>query len=315
MDEPIYFQWQNPFLLQTIYPMRNRKLADFLIYCYEIDLWKEWEGRNISEQEKQAYRAERDVAVMTAYKVYKNEYDYFQKGNVSTAYLSEPGVTEKDLAPIKELHSVFEKNLTDRQTVRREKVLIAYYVTVWQQRIRSVEEEIKRLERRFTLMHPDHTDRQSVSDQAQRLRDVTLKTLNKELERLLKFLSTFNQVEKRKIEFRQKKEAAQKEHQSTFTQLGGLRAPLRGLEANAAKLAADLARIKSPPKRESVEGYFLTDEVSDELHREFPQVAQDLLDVISTFHKRLAAEMRALNADEVRRVRLRNYVDELPRPL
>ncbi len=38
--QKIHFQWQNPVLRQTIYPFRIRKLLDFLLYYYEIDLWK-----------------------------------------------------------------------------------------------------------------------------------------------------------------------------------------------------------------------------------------------------------------------------------
>ena len=36
--EPMYFQWQNEVLLKTIYPLREMKLRDFLVYYKEIDL-------------------------------------------------------------------------------------------------------------------------------------------------------------------------------------------------------------------------------------------------------------------------------------
>ncbi len=175
MAEPTYFQWQNKFLLETIYPRRNRKLADFLIYCREIELWEEFKDKELTEEEVRAYREDRDRAVITAYKSYKTEYEYFQKGDVRTAYMGKYQLQdETELAPLKELHSIFQKNLTDRQTVRREKVLVAYYVTLWQQRIQSKEEEIKRLERRLAIMHPEHSDRTVIDQQIKRLKDVTL---------------------------------------------------------------------------------------------------------------------------------------------
>ncbi len=34
------FQWQNPVLRKTIYPFREKKLLDFLLYFFEIDLWQ-----------------------------------------------------------------------------------------------------------------------------------------------------------------------------------------------------------------------------------------------------------------------------------
>jgi hypothetical protein len=70
MAEPMYFQ-----------------LADFLIYCREIELWEQHKGRNPTEAEVRAYREERDQAVMIAYKAYKTEYDYFKMGDVRTAYM------------------------------------------------------------------------------------------------------------------------------------------------------------------------------------------------------------------------------------
>ena len=40
-DSPIHFQWQNPALLKTIYPFREKKLRDFLLIYKEIDLCRE----------------------------------------------------------------------------------------------------------------------------------------------------------------------------------------------------------------------------------------------------------------------------------
>jgi DNA-binding CsgD family transcriptional regulator len=39
--KPTYnFQWQNPVLRKTIYPFREKKLRDFLLYFKEVDLWR-----------------------------------------------------------------------------------------------------------------------------------------------------------------------------------------------------------------------------------------------------------------------------------
>ncbi len=42
MTDPMYFQWQNDVLCKTIYPMREPKLRDFLVYYMEIDIWKQY---------------------------------------------------------------------------------------------------------------------------------------------------------------------------------------------------------------------------------------------------------------------------------
>ena len=314
MAEPMYFQWQNPTLLKTIYPRRNRKLADFLIYCKEIDLWEEYKDKDIDNLavEVKTYIAERDRAVMTAYKAYKTEYDYFTMGDVRTAYIGKYKLKdEKDLAPIQEMHLVFKDSLPKRQDVRKEKNFVAYYVSAWQERVRRLAEEMTRLERRLAVMHPEHKDRPITAQALQKMKDVTLPLMQEERQRLLNFLSTYNKIEKRKLEFYKATESAKTETQNLRAKLDGLRPSLQRLQAERREITAALARLQTPPERKTFEGYFSTEDIAVELRDQFPQVAQDLITAISSIHKRLAAELRSLHSDDVRRVRLKNFVDEL----
>ena len=314
MAEPMYFQWQNKFLLQTIYPRRNRKLADFLIYTREIDLWAEYKDRKIEDLQKEVQEsiAEREYAVIAAYKSYKTEYEYFTRGDVRTRYMPKYKLTdETELAPIQELHRTFLDNLPKRQDVRREKNFVAYYVSLWQQKIAKLREEQARLERRLAIILPDHRDRPILNQQLQKLRQVTLPMLTEELERLIKFLSTYNKIEKRKLEFYKATEAAKSEIQGLQARLDSVRAPLRQLEAERREISTALARVKAPPQRASFEKYFSTENVFDEICREFPQADPSLLNTVCDVHKRLAVELRALKSEDVKRVRLREYVDEL----
>lgn len=314
MAEPTYFQWQNPTLLKTIYPRRNRKLADFLIYCREIDLWEEYKEKNIDDlgEEVNSYIAERDQAVMTAYKAYKTEYDYFTVGDIRTIYLGKYKLKdETELAPIQELHQAFKSNLPKRQDVRKEKNFVAYYVSSWQEKIRRLEEEVIRRERRLAIINPDHPDRPVLIQELQKLKDLTLPLLKEERERLLHFLSTYNKIEKRKLEYYKKTETAKTETQSTRTKLDALRTPVKRLEAEGRELTAALARLRTPPQRQAFEGYFSMEDVREELGQEFPELDTSLIDMINGVHKRLAAELRTLKSEDVIRTRLRNYVDEL----
>ncbi|HET6823046.1 MAG TPA: hypothetical protein VFH34_10375, partial [Anaerolineales bacterium] len=252
MAEPMYFQWQNPTLLKTIYPRRNRKLADFLIYSREIDLWEEYKNKDINDlgEEVKAYIAERDRAVMTAYKAYKTEYDYFTVGDIRTAYMAKYKFKdEAELTPIQELHNAFKSNLPKRQDVRKEKNFVAYYVSSWQEKVRRLEEEVIRRERRLAIIHPEHRDRPLLTQELQKLKDVTLPLLKEERERLLHFLSTYNKIEKRKLEFYKKTETAKRELQSTRTKLDALHTPVKRLEAEGREISAALARLRTPPQR------------------------------------------------------------------
>lgn len=53
-DKPIYFQWQNPILRKTIYPMRETKLRDFLLYYYEADVWQQYREKTLADVEAEA---------------------------------------------------------------------------------------------------------------------------------------------------------------------------------------------------------------------------------------------------------------------
>jgi hypothetical protein len=57
------FNWQNPRLLHTIYPFRNEKLRDFLLYFTEIDLVNDFNNRGIADPAIQAKIAESKDAI------------------------------------------------------------------------------------------------------------------------------------------------------------------------------------------------------------------------------------------------------------
>ena len=314
MADPMYFQWQNKFLLETIYLRRNRKLADFLIYCKEIELWGTYQNKELEDlqAEKNAYIADRDQAVITAYKSYKVEYDYFTTGDPGFRYRTKYRLTdESDLAHVRELHRALADNLPKRQDVRKEKNFVAYYVSLWQEKILRLKEEEIRLERRLQVILPEHRERPLLNQQLQKVRDLTLPIMNDELARLLKFLSTYNKIEKRKLEFYKATESAKAEILNLRAKLDGVYTPLKRVEAECRELSAAVARLRNPPPRESFEDYFLTEEVSGELSRQFPAADPALIGVVGGIHKRLASELRKLKSEDVRRTRVGDFVHEL----
>jgi hypothetical protein len=86
MAETMYFQWQNEVLLRTIYPLREMKLRDFLVYYKEIDLWAEYKDKKIEDLQTdvKAYIAAQQSGLITAYKSYQTLYGYFTKEDVRT---------------------------------------------------------------------------------------------------------------------------------------------------------------------------------------------------------------------------------------
>ncbi|MGW8225739.1 MAG: LuxR C-terminal-related transcriptional regulator [Anaerolineales bacterium] len=59
MSPTYYFQWQNPVLEKTIYPFRDKKLKDFLLYFKEVDLWKSAENKPVDAKVSSALVRER----------------------------------------------------------------------------------------------------------------------------------------------------------------------------------------------------------------------------------------------------------------
>ncbi len=70
--EKIYFQWQNPILRKTIYPVREMKLRHFLLYFMEVDLWekyRKWDGLPVENlpKEKKEYEDAQKLAIRDAF--------------------------------------------------------------------------------------------------------------------------------------------------------------------------------------------------------------------------------------------------------
>jgi len=88
MAEPMYFQWQNEVLCKTIYPMRETKLRDFLVYYTEIDLWKQYKDKDITtlNADVDAFTKAQEFAAITAYKSYPSLRDYFMQKDVRGYY-------------------------------------------------------------------------------------------------------------------------------------------------------------------------------------------------------------------------------------
>ncbi|MEW6406810.1 MAG: hypothetical protein AB1649_33940, partial [Chloroflexota bacterium] len=106
MAEPLYFQWQNEILCKTIYPMREAKLRDFLVYYQEIDCWKEYKNKNIAGETKTYQEAQR-LAAVAAFKTYTSKRDYFMRPDTRADYVKFKPIDEEELKQINNLHGLF----------------------------------------------------------------------------------------------------------------------------------------------------------------------------------------------------------------
>ena len=311
MVEPMYFQWQNEVLLKTIYPLREMKLRDFLVYCKEIDLWAEYKDKKIEDlqAEVKSYMAARQNAVVTAYKSYKTQHAYFTNEDVRTRYMGKYKLTEEaELLKVKELHRTLMSYLPKYADVRKEKYFVTQQVSLWEQHRKSLQQEVTRRQRRLNVMAPAHPKRPIETQELQKLQNVTLAIVEEELQNLYSFVSTYNKIEKRKLEFYKAKQSAETGSKGVRTRLDGVRTRLQPLEAKHREMSTSLSRLRTPPKRESVEGYFATENVSDEIRTQFPQMDPSTLNAINGVHKQLAVTLRALKDDAVKLITVKNHM-------
>ena len=314
MAEPMYFQWQNEFLLKTIYPLREMKLRDFLVYCKEIDLWAEYKDKKIEflQTEVQAYTAARQNAVVTAYTSYKTQYAYFTNEDVRIRYMGKYKLSdETELAKVKELHRTLMSYLPKYADVRKEKYFVTQQVSLWEQHRKSLLQEVTRRQRRLNVMAPEHPKRPIETQELQKLQNVTLAIVEEELQNLYSFVSTYNKIEKRKLAFYKAKQSAETGSKGVRTRLDGVRTRLKPLEAKHRETSTSLSRLRTPPKRDSVEGYFSAEDVSEQLHKQFPEIDPPTVRAINGVHKQLAVALRALKDDAVKLITVKNHAYKL----
>lgn len=88
-DETIYYQWQNPALLKTIYPRREAKLRHALEFYYEIDLWAEYKNKKLEELSKEIeeYHADKKRSVQQSWERYDHLLNHYFIINVDDSDL------------------------------------------------------------------------------------------------------------------------------------------------------------------------------------------------------------------------------------
>lgn len=311
MAEPMYFQWQNEVLLRTIYPLREMKLRDFLMYCKEIDLWAEYKDKRIEDllHEVRAYEEAQEYALITAYKSYKTMYTYFTKEDVRTQYMVKYRLPdETELARVMELHRTLMTYLPKYADVRKEKYFVTQQVSLWEQHRKNLQQEIARRQRRLSIMDPAHPKHPVESKELQKLQNVTLAIVQEELERLYSFVSSYNKIEKRKLEFYKARQAAEKGSKGVRTKMDGLRTRIKPLEAKQQELSTALARLKNPPKADGFMQYFATEDISDQIRTRYPQVEKSVADAIKRVHQELASALQTLKDDAVKLITIKNHV-------
>jgi len=199
MAEPMYFQWQNEALCKTIYPMREPKLRDFLVYSMEIDIWKQYKDKDIAtlKADVDAYTTAQEFATIAAYKAYASLRGYFMIKDIRGYYLKFKPVDEIELTEINNFHALFIESWP--RDIRGERSFVEGQIQYWVNHRNMHRDWVKSRKRRLENMAPDHPKKIPETKELELKENFTLAMAEQELDKLRAFLATYDKIEQRKL--------------------------------------------------------------------------------------------------------------------
>jgi hypothetical protein len=270
MSDEIYFQWQNDVLRKTIYPLREMKLRDFLVFYEEIDVWKKYGHKTEADSDiKAEIQAFKDAQVRLwreALAADASFREYFLHELTDAGCRDRLRLTETDaveLGKINKLHATFATYFPKVRDPRSESYFISQRIYEWELHRKEVVYQIAECQRKMRnwASFPQfkrHYDLQAAL--LPKLQNITLRMADAELESLYALLSVSRKLENRRTQVTQERSTALKKKIDLARQAAILSTRLAPLEVREATISAELGRMKSPPDRAALEGHFLTPE-------------------------------------------------------
>ncbi len=194
-----YFQWQNEFLCKTIYPMREVKLRDFLIYYMEVDVWSQYKDKDINAltNEVDAYKKAWEANAAAAQKEYVTLRDYFLMWDVRVDYSKFQPLDEAELTEINNLHALFAQSWP--KDIRGERSFVESMIANWVLHRNRIRDWIKSRKRRHEAMDRTHPKYIPEGEELELKAGATLPMAEQEMGQLRAFLATYDKIEERKL--------------------------------------------------------------------------------------------------------------------
>jgi len=198
------FQWQNQYLCKTIYPMREEKLRDFLLYTMEVDVWSKYKDKNIASMSGEVFAYQRDWETNAA--VALEEYtflrNYFLKEDVRADYSGFQPIDTAELDEINNLHAIFAQSWP--KDIRGERSILDSIISRWEQHSQGIRNWLKWQKARHEAMDPAHPKYIPEGEQLNLKENTTLPMAEQEMVRLRAFLATYDRIEERKLDWYQR---------------------------------------------------------------------------------------------------------------
>ncbi|GAB4572767.1 MAG: hypothetical protein Fur0017_25070 [Anaerolineales bacterium] len=201
MAATYHFQWQNPVLLKDIYPMRQQKLRDFLIFYKEADLWAQYKDRDISSlaADVAEYEKGMDDARTTAFKQYSTLKTYFMTKDAKGFFVKYKPIEEEALRLIQKNHDLFISSWP--KDIRGERSFIQMRIESFKTQLGFLRDRIRFLQRQLEGMAAEHPNRPKVEAEYNLKNEAALPMLLEEMEKLRQFDDTYTKLEGPKLEW------------------------------------------------------------------------------------------------------------------
>lgn len=287
MAAPVYYQWQNEHLLRTIYPLREMKLRDFLLYYHEIDLWQEYKGKTLENlgRDIEAHRAAQRELVSNAYDRYVELKAYFEKADVSEEYRQNfPALDPDFMEKINRMHREFSRYFPAYKNITKEKYFLTRQIEVMEGYRKEIDRQLSDKQRTVRNMGPGWKKTPEYQKEIARLVQVTTGMANQELEKMYAFLSAFAKVEKRRNDLDSWKAKNAQAQTGIASRLARSSQEKASLEAQLAEIKTDLARLKNPPDPGTLEAYFTREVVTADFQQAVPSPDRSVIEKINGIH-------------------------------
>ena len=314
MGDEIYYQWQNEHLLKTIYPLREMKLRDFLVYFYEIDIWAQYKDKKIDDirEEVQAYISAQRMKLVRALEKYQSLFEYFTKEDVTEEHLKITSELDTELmVKINEMHKLFKRYFPSYKNPAKEKYFISERVRLFEEQRKYIQQRIKDRQRALRNMPPTWSRRPEYEAEVDRLTRITPKMLENELALLYEFLSSTVILHRHKQEYNKQKAARDKEKTEIENKLKATRSEIEALQARQANSERELSRLITPPRMENLKGYFFNEDVSGIYKKSYPELDQELINKINETHKQFKRQLPSLTDPGRQKLLVSNTIREL----
>lgn len=287
MAETVYFQWQNEFLLNTIYPLRDMKLRDFLVFYYEIDIWAQYKDKTIQDiaPEVETYRKAQEALRQEMYTQYDAYRTYFITPDVTADFRNKyPNLDQPYMDKLNAMHALFARYFPTYNHPVKERYFVATRLAEIEKDYKYFERSIADRKRKLTNMGPTWKHKQRVEGELAQLQNVSIKMCEEELARLNAFLAALMKLEKRREEWAKWQKEQVKDQTEVSADMQKKQTAMAALEKQLADTVERLGWLQTPNLYQDLKTYFLKPDVTAEITREFPNLDAAFLAKINLAH-------------------------------